>query len=92
MNSRNKLVIYTLICFILATIIIILYKNKYVKYDSFELPKTTKQSIPTSFERTQLYGSLFLDGLDTVIQNLTDPPIIYDTKQMELTRYSDTLL
>jgi hypothetical protein len=43
-------------------------------------------------DRTQLYGSLFLDGLDTVIKNMTDPRISYDTKSIEVVRYSDVLL
>ena len=41
--------------------------------------------------RTKLYGSLFLDNLDKVIQNMTDPEIKYNTKRIELLRYQDIL-
>ena len=47
---------------------------------------------PEPIERTILYGSIFLDNLDTQVQNLTNPPIMYDTKRIELVRYSDILL
>ena len=42
--------------------------------------------------RTLLYGSLFLDNLDEQIKRLTDPPITYDTKRIEIIKYSDVLL
>ena len=48
--------------------------------------------MPTSFERTQLYGSLFLDELNKVIKNMTDPSIKYENKRVEIIRYSDALL
>ena len=48
--------------------------------------------MPENFERTKLYGSLFLDELNKVIKNMTDPPITYDTKRIELIKYSDILL
>lgn len=94
MNSRNKLYIYILLIFVLATILYYIYINKYKynKYDSFEMPQITTESIPVNFERTQLYGSLFLDDLNKVIKRMTDPPIAYDTKRIELIRYSDILL
>lgn len=51
-------------------------------------PETTKLE---PIDRTRLYGSIFLDNLDTQITNLTDPPIKYDTKRMQLFRYDDVL-
>jgi hypothetical protein len=41
--------------------------------------------------RTQLYGSLFLDKLDEQIKNLTDPKIIYNSKRIDIIKYSDVL-
>ena len=42
--------------------------------------------------RTLLYGSLFLDKLDQQIKNMTDPPIQYDTKRIDIIKYADALL
>jgi hypothetical protein len=86
---RNKIIIFLS----LATIIlIILLYNTYntKKYDSFD--PTVPNSFQNSLERTQLYGSLFLDDLDKVIKNMTDPEIKYDKKRIELIKYSDILL
>jgi hypothetical protein len=54
----------------------------------------TQDTKPESFQpmdKTKLYGSIFLDNLDTVIKNLTNPDIEYDTKRMQLFRYYDVL-
>jgi len=92
MNYKNYLHKYTLI-FILAIIcFVILYKFYTNKNDTFLLPQITTPSMPANFERTQLYGTLFLDGLNKVITNMTDPPITYDTQRIELIKYSDILL
>ncbi len=48
--------------------------------------------ISNPMDRTQLYGSLFLDNLDKVIKNMTDPDIKYDNKRIQVIRYSDVLL
>lgn len=42
--------------------------------------------------RTLLYGSLFLDNLNKQIKNMTDPPILYDEKRIDIIKYSDILL
>jgi hypothetical protein len=52
-------------------------------------PTTTKY---ITNDGTKLYGSLFLDNLNEVIINMTDPPINYDLKRVELIKYSDVLL
>ena len=78
--------VFIICTFILILIIIILYTYT---YDSFLTQDNSKQQ---NFERTQLYGSLFLEKLDEVIKNMTDPPINYDTKRIELNKYSDVLL
>ena len=75
-------------------IIIIIYNIKLINYDSFlirnsNLPTTTQY---IKNDGTKLYGSLFLDNLNDVIVNMTDPPINYDTKRIELNKYSDVLL
>lgn len=80
-----------LLIFIIIFIIIILAILNYRllnKYDSFESPTITKKS----FERTKLYGSIFLDNLNEVITNMTNPPIIYDNKNIQLIRYNDVIL
>jgi hypothetical protein len=90
MNSKIKLLFYILIIIILA---ILIYKVVYTRYDTFDIPQTTKQYKKKSYnDGTQLYGSLFLDNLNGVIKNMTDPPIMYDKKTIELNRYSDALL
>lgn len=43
-------------------------------------------------DRTQLYGTLFLDNLDAQIKNMTDPRIQYDNKRIDIIKYSDILL
>jgi hypothetical protein len=48
--------------------------------------------ISSPMDRTKLYGSLFLDNLDKVILNMTDPEIKYDNKRIQVVRYSDILL
>ena len=42
--------------------------------------------------RTKLYGSLFLDKLNEQIKGMTDPPIQYDTKRIDIIKYADVLL
>lgn len=42
--------------------------------------------------RTLLYGSLFLDKLNEQIKGMTDPAISYDTKRIDIIKYSDILL
>jgi hypothetical protein len=41
--------------------------------------------------RTLLYGSIFLDKLNDQIKNLTDPKIMYNSKRVDIIRYSDVL-
>jgi len=43
-------------------------------------------------DRTQLYGSLFLDKLQQQIKQLTDPQILYDTKRIDIIKFSDVLI
>ena len=38
---------------------------------------------------TKLYGSLFLDNLNDVVINMTDPPINYNSKRIDIIKYSD---
>ena len=83
-NTKKKvIVLFTILLFVFLIYIIILYNKKY--NESFILK-------PEPIDRTRLYGSVFLDNLDTQIQNLTNPPIMYDTKRIEIVRYSDLLL
>lgn len=83
MNKNIKIfTIFTILIFIFLIIyIIFLYYKKH--NESF---------IPEPIDKTRLYGTLFLDNLDTQIQNLTNPPIMYDKKRIEIIKYSDVLL
>ena len=74
------IIVFLIICII---ILFILFNKKY--NESFILK-------PEPIDRTILYGSVFLDNLGNQIQNLTNPPIIYDKKRIEIIRYSDLLL
>jgi hypothetical protein len=85
MNKNIKIfTIFTILIFIFLIIyIIFLYYKKH--NESFILK-------PEPIDKTRLYGSIFLDNLDTQIQNLTNPPIMYDKKRIEIIKYSDVLL
>jgi|688.fasta_scaffold385365_2 hypothetical protein len=84
-NLKHKTVaLFTILIFIFFIIyIIFLY---YKKYNESFIPK------PEPIDKTRLYGTLFLDNLDTQIQNLTNPPIMYDKKRIEIIKYNDVLL
>ena len=94
--SSSKIVL--IFSFIIVIIIIIVYRlcrqNRYNLLELFEETSITKtlKTFKNSNERTILYGSLFLDNLDKQISNMTNPPIEYDNKRIELIRYSDVLL
>ena len=84
-NNINQNIIIVIIVIIIV-LCILLYKSKsnsIIKQESFK---------DEPIDRTILYGSIFLDNLDKQIKSLTDPPILYDTKRIELIRYSDVLL
>lgn len=89
MISRNKLLFYLVL--VILFILIILYNFKLYNYDSFLISNLLDKP-NQSMERTKLYGSLFLDNLDSVITNMTDPPIKYDTKRIDIIKYNDILL
>ena len=89
MNSRNKLLFYLVL--VILFILIILYNFKLYNYDSFLISNLLDKP-NQSMERTKLYGSIFLDNLDSVITNMTNPTINYDTKRIEIIKYNDILL
>jgi len=91
MNSKNKLLFY-LIIVIIFIILFILYYFKLYNYDSFLISNLQDNPEFDSLERTKLYGSLFLDNLNSVITNMTDPPIKYDTKRIDIIKYNDILV
>ena len=89
-------------CFILTVCIIIIliiiynikYNAKLFNYDSFISMNNNLTNTPTTTkyitnDGTKLYGSLFLDNLNEVIINMTDPPINYNSKRVELIKYRD---
>jgi hypothetical protein len=76
-------------CILAITIILLVLKYKYNKYsNSINYNMETFEPI----DRTRLYGSLFLDNLNEQIIRLTDPPIAYDNKRIDIIKYSDVLL
>ena len=99
MSIHNYKIILVVVC-ILALIIILYCLNKNMNMDkSAELFQDINTVNPNLFnnpryekDRTQLYGSLFLDKLNEQIKNLTDPRIQYDTKRIDIIKYSDVLL
>jgi hypothetical protein len=88
----SKLILIVFIIFIILTFII-----KYNTREKFNNNPSTTQPDKndknnTPIDRTKLYGSLFLDNLDEVIKNMSNPDIKYETKRIELNNYSDILL
>jgi hypothetical protein len=93
-NKHNKIILAICILIIILIILIcIVYMKGYLEsfLDSnanlnyFNDPRYEKN-------RTLLYGSIFLDKLDEQIKNMTDPSIKYDTKRIDIIKYSDILL
>ena len=91
MNSKNKLLFYLVLVILFILIILYNFKFKLYNYDSFLISNLLDKP-NQSMERTKLYGSIFLDNLDSVITNMTNPPINYDTKRIEIIKYNDILL
>ena len=92
---RTNYKLYIQIIINITTILLILtILHKYIIKNNTrerfynDYPQTTAPNM----ERTQLYGSLFLDNLDEVIINMTNPPVKYDTKRIDIIKYSDILL
>ena len=57
----------------------------------YTTPTPTNTFVPnTPIDRTKLYGKLELDT--KTINKMSNPDIEYDTKRIELTKYSDILL
>lgn len=87
--KRISIVIVLIIFVLVILVLAYLLKWKPARIELFEDlfsdPRYEKN-------RTLLYGSLFLDNLDEQIKRLTDPPITYDTKRIEIIKYSDVLL
>ena len=89
-----KLFFILLIVFILILFMITFLKNNLFLNETFSNEPLTTQGFFTNkpIDRTKLYGSIFLENLDQVITNMTDPDINYDTKRIDLNKYSDVLL
>ena len=85
-NMKHIIFISLLISVSISLIILIIYiKNNYFNNDYFENPKTPS-------DKTKLYISLFLNNLNEVVAKLTNPDIKYESKRIDLNKYSDTLL
>ena len=84
-------------CILAITIVLLVLKYRYSRYTRYSNTNSINNNnyIMESFEpieRTKLYGSLFLDKLNEQIIKLTDPPIAYDNKRIDIIKYSDVLL
>ena len=88
--NQNIINIIIVIIIIILLLCMLLYNSGYnYNYNSIIKQESFKDE---PIDRTKLYGSLLLDNLDKQIKSLTNPPILYDTKRIELIRYNDVLL
>ena len=86
LNQNQNIIILLIIIVIIILLYILSILSKY------NIIKKNESFKDEPMDRTILYGSIFLDKLDKQIKSLTDPPILYDTKRIELIRYNDILL
>ena len=100
-SSKHTIIksIYCIVCIILLVILLLLFYIKYYKHEGIDIftnpIPTVASSLTTSpnpIDRTKLYGSLFLDNLDKIVKNMSNPDIKYEDKRIELNNYSDILL
>ena len=107
-SKYNKIILAVFaLVFALVMAVVILYMYFHIESFIDVSPSTTDANLfdyssydkqrliyDSSYEknRTQLYGSLFLDKLNEQIKGMTDPPIQYDTKRIDIIKYSDVLL
>lgn len=104
---KYKFWIIIIIIILLILLITIFILNKYTKtitnakisnlkerFKDVDISIDANANNSNSYEKnkTLLYGSLFLDNLDEQIKNLTDPRIQYDSKRIDIIKYSDVLL
>lgn len=94
-SNNFNLSLILLILVILGVILVVLYMithpDNTARMFSNEAFRTMEMPVYEK-DRTKLYGSLFLDDLNTQIKRLTDPRIEYDSKRLEINRYHDILL
>ena len=87
--TNTKLqIILILIVIILLILIFNIYNTNII--DTFNTIDTVNNIQPK--ENTRLYGSVFLDNLYEQIITLTNPPIEYYKKRIELNNYNDIIL
>ena len=94
-KTLSKLDVILIVLIILIILILLIFIIKYNNNEIFDNnPSTTKYVLNNNnpIDRTKLYGSLFLEKIDEVIHNMTDPDIQYEKKRIELNNYSDILL
>ena len=58
------------------------YANSYISYDNLNT---------VSFDRTKLYGSIFLNNIDEAIKNMTEPNMKFYKTHMQLNDYQDII-
>lgn len=93
MPNYNKIIVAVVCIFALIIILYYLNMNKYMElFQDSSINNNLFNNPRYEKDRTQLYGSLFLDKLNEQIKNLTDPRIQYDTKRIDIIKYSDVLL
>ena len=92
-TKYNKII---LAVFSLVVVVVILYMYFHIETFLDDSPSLTSANLfnDPKYEknRTLLYGSLFLDNLNEQIKGMTDPRIQYDTKRIDIIKYSDVLL
>ena len=104
-NKKNisKIELIHIIKLTLIVFIIFIILSFIIKYNNHERfyneTSTTNPELNNNnnnnnkpIDRTKLYGTLFLDKLDEVIKNMTNPDIKYESSRIELNKYSDILL
>lgn len=106
-NTKTKTILLAILLLFFFIIILIYLKNKIelfknIKTDMNVGINSNNENVINNINlfndskyeknRTLLYGSLFLDNLDKQINNMTDPDIQYNTKRIDIIKYSDILI
>lgn len=87
LNLKLQIIIFSLIVLIF---LLNIFKTENFS-DNLNFKFSPNDTTNYEKDRTKLYGSLFLDNLDKVVKNMTDPSITYDEKRLQLLRYQDVL-
>uniref|UniRef100_A0A6C0F0Q2 Uncharacterized protein n=1 Tax=viral metagenome TaxID=1070528 RepID=A0A6C0F0Q2_9ZZZZ len=81
-----------LVIFIIIIIILFILSYIYTTLSYNSIYSNTYLETFEGIDKTKLWGSVFLDNLPIQITSLTNPPILYDSKRIELIKYNDVIL